>query len=274
MNTPEFGLFRKRTERWLKKISSDKEKQMQKKKINSRVFKDGFNLYCITDAHIGAKDHDKAKFDKVIKALKDDPKGYCFFNGDNLEFIPPGYYISQEGQDAKVDTQVEDFVKLLKSLKNKILFIRTGNHEARAMDLCGVDIVKNIARETGLVQLGMGMEMFKIVLQKGKEKKEYSLVTSHGEGGNSKKILDNMQLTFPGADFYFSGHTHELQINEGYCSVDTSGEFEEMKKMILVVGGSFSGWADYAREKNRRPLQTGCYVFTVNWEGIKLKGRF
>jgi predicted MPP superfamily phosphohydrolase len=247
---------------------------MTLKKIQQRTFTSSFNLYAITDAHIGAKDHDKEKFNKLIATIKKDPNGYCFFNGDNFELIPPGYYISQEGQEVSVDEQIEGFVDLLKELGDKVIFIRTGNHEERANTLCGIDITKRIAKEVKLPQLGMGMEMFRLIMKKDTQSKEIKIVSSHGEGGNSKSILDRMQLSFPGADLYFTGHTHELMINEGYCSIDTTGEYEQFKNLLLVVGGSFSGWADYAREKNKRPLQTGCYVFEVSFDGVSLKGRF
>ena len=239
------------------------------KKINVFTFKKPINLYAFTDVHIGAKDHDEKKFQKAIATLMRDPNGYCFFNGDNLEFIPPNYGIPEGGQIQSTDEQIETFVRLLKSLGKKVLFFRSGNHEERAWRLGGVEIAKHIAREVKVPALGVGME--EVHIRVGQKK--YRIVTSHGEGGSSKKVLTNMQLTFPGADLYFSGHTHELYYNEGNLNIDTSSGTEEFRPQIEMVGGSFLGWADYARAKNMRPTQTGCFILSVGTERLSVKGR-
>jgi predicted MPP superfamily phosphohydrolase len=236
-------------------------------KIVNVKFKAPINLYAFTDVHIGAKGHDADKFKKAIAKLKKDPQGYCFFNGDTLEFIPPNYGIPEGGQNKSTDEQIEEFVELLKSLGKKVLFFRSGNHEERAWRLGGVEIAKHISRETGIPHVGVGMAETHIFVGKRK----FRIVTTHGEGGGSRKVLQNMQLTFGGADLYFSGHTHEMYYNEGNLNIDTSTGTEVFRKQIEMVGGSFLGWADYARSKNMRPTQTGCFVLRLDSEGIRVK---
>ena len=239
------------------------------KKVLSFKFKRPFTLWAISDAHIGAREHDSVKFRALIEKIKNDPDAYCFFNGDNLELIPPGYYISQEGQTLTVEQQVEAFIALLKELGRKVLFVRAGNHENRTFNLCGVDIIKRIAEEVGVPILGMGMQAvnFKV------EGRKIKIVSTHGEGGNFAKIMASMQMGMPGADLYFMGHTHEMVCNSSYEIVATEG-YERHTPILLVVGGSFSKWADYAREKNRRPLQTGCFAFRLSKDGLQEHGRF
>jgi hypothetical protein len=242
---------------------------MAKKAIHKWQFKKPINLYAFTDVHIGAKEHDKVKFAKALAMLRRDPNGYCFFNGDNLEFIPPNYGIPEGGQVQSTDEQIEIFVNLLKSLGKKVLFFRSGNHEERAWRLGGVEIARHIAREIGIPALGVGMEEVHIWVGK----KKYRVVTSHGEGGGSKKVLTNMQLAFPGADLYFSGHTHEMYYNEGNLNIDTSAGYEEFRPQIEMVGGSFLGWADYARAKNMRPTQTGNFIISLGDDRLAVKGK-
>lgn len=232
-------------------------------------FSKPINLYPFTDIHIGAKDHDSTKFKKAIKILKEDPNGYCFFNGDNLEFIPPNYGIPERGQVSTPDEQIEQYVKVLKSLGKKVLFFRSGNHEERAWRLGGIEVARHISRELKIPSLSVGMEEVHIMIGK----KKYRLVTSHGEGGSSKKTLINMQLTFPGADLYFSGHTHELYFNEGNINIDTSSGKEKFKSQIEMVGGSYLGWAEYARANNMRPTQTGSFILRLDSECMSVKGK-
>lgn len=239
------------------------------KKIKTFNFNKPINLYCFTDVHIGAQDHDKKKFTKAIEILKKDPNGYCFFNGDTVEFIPPNYGIPESGQELDIEKQLDSFEDVIKQLKGKVLFLRAGNHEMRGWRLSGADPIKRMAKYGKIEYLHEGMEEVHVNI-KGKKLR---LVTSHGEGGSSKRVLSNMQLTFPGADLYFSGHTHEMYVNEGNQTISTYSGIEEFKGQIEMVGGSFLGWADYARAKNMRPTQTGCYVLTLDKNGVKVKGK-
>lgn len=240
-----------------------------KRSVKIFKFKKPINLYCFTDTHIGAKDHDHEKFTKALDILKKDPNGYCFFNGDTLEFIPPNYGIPESGQEIDVEQQLDEFEALIKPIAKKILFIRAGNHEMRGWKLCGVDPIKRIAKHADIPYLHQGMEEIHVYIGN----KKLRLVTTHGEGGSSKKVLQNMQLTFPGADLYFSGHTHEMYLNEGNISLSTESGVEEFRHQIEIVGGSFLNWADYARSRNMRPTQTGCYVLSLSDNGVRVKGK-
>ena len=80
-------------------------------------------------------------------------------------------------------------------------------------------------------------------------------------------------MAFPGADIYFTGHTHELYFNEGNLVVDTASGMEVFKEQLQIVGGSFTKWAKYARDKNMMPRKPGCYVLEISENGVKLKGK-
>ena len=228
--------------------------------IKTFKFKKEINLYCFTDVNIGSKFHDGEKFQKAITALKNDPNGYCFFNGDNLEFTPGGYHGATNEQSMTNTEQVQSFIKLIKSLGKKVLFVRTGNHEARMAKLCDIHLYNLISETNGITTLHRGMEEIHIYIGERK----YRFVSTHGEGGNSKRALSNMQQTFVGADVYFTGHTHEMYVEDTKTWVDTSSGKEQHRNMLLICGGSFSGWQDYARSKNMVPTRTGCYILTLN----------
>lgn len=234
------------------------------RKVKNFKFQNNITLYGLTDAHIGAVSHDKDTFQNVISKIKKDKDAYCFFNGDNIELIPPGYGILESGQDLSVDEQVDELVNLINDLGSKVLFIRAGNHENRAANLLGYDLAGRISKETNVHLLHTGMEEVQVWMGR----KKYRIVTSHGEGGGSKRLLLNMQLTFPGADIYFTGHTHEKFYNAGNMTIDTSSGKEEFRTQIECVGGSFLKWADYARGKNMRPTTTGCFKFAIRNDSI------
>ena len=229
-------------------------------------FNKPIKLYCITDAHIGHKQHDKEKFDAVIKRIEQDKDAYCFFNGDNIEFTPGGYHGAENEQILSIDDQVMAFTDLLKRLKKKVLFFRIGNHERRAAHLIGLSLDKHLGRELGIPRLSEGYEQTHFQI-KGKT---WTLATSHGEGGGTTKVMQNVVRAFKGKpDVYFLGHSHEFRnLNEGFGALDYENDLVD--DSLMLVGGSFLKFAEYAHRLNKRPTQTGCYVLNISEEGISI----
>lgn len=236
-------------------------------KIKIFKFEKAINLYCFTDVHIGHNGHDAKKFKKAIDKLKKDPNGYCFFNGDTIDFTPSGHHDATNEQNLTLDEQVADYTSLLKSLGKKVLFIRAGNHEDRQNKAVGLDLMKVIKSSTGGQVFHEGYEECWVFIGK----KKYRIVTSHGEGGNSASVLQKLCLTLPGADMYFTGHTHQFSADVTYAPIITESGSMVQKAILKIAGGSFQGMADYARAKNMVPTQTGCYVLSIDRERICVK---
>ena len=240
---------------------------MSSVKIKKFIFNGPINLYCFADVHIGNKGHDSQKFNKAIDQLKKDPNGYCFFNGDTIDFTPPGYHDATNEQDQTLDEQVKNYMLLLKSLGKKVLFIRSGNHEARQNRTLGLDLMKLINKGTQIPIFHEGYEECWIFIGK----KRYRIVTSHGEGGGSASVLNRLSLILPGADIYFTGHTHQFNADLTYAPYITVTGKMIRKLVAKIAGGSFQGMADYARNRNMIPTQTGCYVVSFNKENFCIK---
>lgn len=237
------------------------------KKSLTIKFNKPINLYCLTDVHIGHKDHDKDKFNKIIKLIQKDKNAYCFFNGDNLDFTPNGYHNARSEQILSNDEQIDYFRNLLtKTLKDKVLFFRAGNHELRADNLVGTNIYDSLSKETFVPQVSVGASLTTFVING----KKSTLVSSHGMGGSSMTIMKNLTASFRKADAFFIGHNHEFKnINEGYQTFDLECNLSE--DVPMLCGGSFQSYAEYAAELNKRPTQTGCYVLRIDENGISIK---
>lgn len=231
-------------------------------------FNKPINLYCFTDAHIGSKEFDKDKFEKVLKLLKKDKNGYCFFNGDNFDCTPDGYHNATNEQNLTIDEQTDEFIKIIKSLGKKVLFMRQGNHEQRVQNLTGFNLYERIGKELNIPILHIGCE--KVIFEINKKRRVF--VSSHGMSGSSQKVLDNMMKTHRDGDCYFVGHTHGFKnLNEGFQTFDITKNEEVLKSDVLqLAGGSFQKYADYARALNHRPTETGCYVLNINENEISI----
>ena len=87
------------------------------------------NLHCLTDIHVGSKVFDRTLFLKAVNMIKEDPNALWFGNGDMLEFIPPNYHIPEGDQLFDNNEQYAQFVKMIRPIMNKCVFLRGGNHD-------------------------------------------------------------------------------------------------------------------------------------------------
>ena len=108
-------------------------------------------IYCATDIHHGAEEHHDEKFDEFIDVVDKDPNAKWFMNGDNIELIPPNYKISQRGQSMENDEQHMTFIERVRKIRDKLLFVRGGNHDMiRSVNILGFDVSKVLASHLGV----------------------------------------------------------------------------------------------------------------------------
>ncbi len=229
-----------------------------------------FNIYSFCCTHTGAKDQDLKKWKEAIKAVKDDPDGYWIHNGDILEFIPPGYKISQRGQDLENDDQYLEALEQLKPIRNKCLFIRGGNHDSgRSVRIVGVDIIRLLAQALD-VPFYDGVGYTKIVATQNTSKKNFILIASgHGTRTttNPDLQLHALRAVYPQADVFVLGHDHKLYAKpfDGLGFLD--GDGEKLLRQWYVRTGCFMKYAEYAREQIYGLTRTGWAVISLTAQG-------
>ena len=111
-------------------------------------------------------------------------------NGDNIELIPPNYKISQRGQSMENDEQHMTFIERVRKIRDKLLFVRGGNHDMiRSVNILGFDVSKVLASHLGVPYYRMpGYTQINI------DGTKWNLVSGHGKGGgkNGDLELDKM----------------------------------------------------------------------------------
>ena len=128
--------------------------------------------------------------------------------------------------------QLEQAVKLFGPIKDKILAVTAGNHEARILRTDGIDTTQLIC-----TQLGIGdrysPESALIFVQFGKQNSHrrywpmlYTIYCVHGSGGGRKeggkinRLVDLSSII--DADIYLHSHTHlPAIVRNSYFRVDT-----------------------------------------------------
>ena len=223
-------------------------------KILELSFKKSVKIHGATDVHFGANEFHDDKFDNLIEEVKADPNARWFLNGDNIELIPPGYKISQRGQNMEPDEQHIHFIKKIEPIVDKLLFIRGGNHDMiRSVNILGFDVCRVMSdmlqvpyfRLPGYTKILVG-------------DRKWFLVSGHGKGGgkNGDLELDKMAAVYSDGDVFFLGHNHQL-----YCkpidSLRVDNDEERLHRRWYCRGGSFLKYADYARYSFFPMIRTG-----------------
>jgi len=221
------------------------------------------NLHCITDVHVGSKVFDRLLFLKVIDKIKKDPNAYWFGNGDMLEFIPPNYHIPEGDQAFDNNEQYEQFVNMIRPIKHKCLFVRGGNHDTlRSVRLAGIDIIRVMCDDLEIPYFPF--PGYTVINYKGGQ---FTFASGHGKGGgkNGDLELQRLRNIFPDADMYYLGHNHQLYAKP-IDSFEIMKENEEVRRQWFVRGGSFIGYAEYARYAMFEPQTKG-------WVEVRLSNK-
>jgi len=94
-----------------------------------------FNLYLLSDAHVGRVGFVERKLKRAIEMIKKDRKALAVVGGDMVESIMPEdkRYHPKEviGRWANINQQTEWCAKFLKPIKDKIICKLDGNHEEK-----------------------------------------------------------------------------------------------------------------------------------------------
>ena len=233
-------------------------------KILEKVVKNKkVNIHCLTDIHLGSKVFDRMLFLKAIDKIKKDPNALWFGNGDMLEFIPPNYYISDNDQAFDNNEQYEQFVNLIRPIKNKCIFLRGGNHDTlRSVKLAGIDIIRVMCDD-----LEIPYYPFPGYTVINYKEGTFTFASGHGKSGakNGDLELYRLRNIFPEADMYYLGHNHHLYANP-VDSFEIMKEDEEIKRQWFIRGGSFIGYPEYARYAMFEPQTKG-------WVEVKLSNK-
>lgn len=219
----------------------------------------------ISDVHLGSPECMEREFITFCGQLKDTPNTYVLLLGD---LIDNGLKTSLTNcYKAKMSPSVQkrEMANILEPIKDRILCILPGNHEARSRkesddDPCYDIAVKldceDLYRENiAFIKIQMGQENAK----DGKVRPTYVLTVVHGNGGGVLYggALNNSTrfgYTIDGSDILVLGHTHKPYTTQpGKIYIDTSNNRVSIKPFKIVSSTSWLNYGGYAAQKMLMP---------------------
>lgn len=90
-----------------------------------------FNLYLFSDAHAGSSLFYRKGFLKFVSTVKNDDIGYAIDLGDAIEAIASDdkRYTSDTSKEPIPLKQANDYIEMIRPIKDKIILRLLGNHE-------------------------------------------------------------------------------------------------------------------------------------------------
>lgn len=174
-------------------------------------------LLGISDLHYGNVNVNMDYVDRLLNFVMNEPRAYCFLNGDIIdnwvEISPKGGVYEQTVPPA---LQKEIMIEKLKPLKDKILAIVTGNHEARSGRAGEQNPTEQMAKELDIPYLGPGGRI-NLTLNKNTYKihirHKYRYNSSFNPCHSCGRLVENLDSE---ADVVCIGHNHDPAIEVRY----------------------------------------------------------
>ena len=107
-------------------------------------------IVIFSDEHIGDPQSDMQYLMERIEYVKSHENAYAVLNGDIIDNATKSSVSDTYAQTYNPQEQMDLMCNLFKPIKNKILGMTQGNHEARTYKKEGIDITKNVASRLGI----------------------------------------------------------------------------------------------------------------------------
>lgn len=172
-------------------------------------------LIPISDVHIGDPHCEFQRIKENIEYIESHDNAYAILNGDLMNTAITSSISDTYGETIPPMAQLEQCVKVFGNIKDKILCVVPGNHEARIYRTDGIDITELMCTQLGIHDRYSPTTAL-LFLRFGKNNKGrkivYSCYVTHGSGGGRKAGSKINRLedyaTICDADIYVCGHTH------------------------------------------------------------------
>lgn len=103
-------------------------------------------VYILADEHIGDPHNIPSETKRRIDQIADDPNGVCILNGDLLNCATRNSVSDVYGEKLTPTQAIIGAAEILNPIKNKIIGVTCGNHEARIYREDGVDVMRLLCR--------------------------------------------------------------------------------------------------------------------------------
>jgi hypothetical protein len=180
--------------------------------------------------------------------------------------------------------QLEKAVELFGPIKDKIICITHGNHEARTYRKEGINLSALIATQLGLQDLYTPTSAT-IFLRFGKgsqhihgRKIRYTIYTLHGSGGGRKEGAKAIRLadmaSIIDADIYIHSHTHlPMIMRQAFYRIDVNNSAVALVDKLFVNTAANLNYGGYGEAGEFKPSSKETPVIYLSGKQKKFKAK-
>ena len=218
----------------------------------------------LADLHIGDIHSDGKKINEWLTYIGETDNCYCILNGDLCDNAIRTSIGDTYAATLSPMAQLEQAVKLFGPIKDKILAVTAGNHEARTYRTDGIDMTQVICNQ---LEIGdrYAPESALLFIQFGKQSKTmhnwpmlYSIYCVHGSGGGRKeggkinRLVDLANIV--DADIYIHSHVHTpAVVRNSYFRTDTRHCTAYKVDRLFVNTSSSLEYGGYGEAQSFKP---------------------
>lgn len=221
-------------------------------------------LHTFADEHIGDEHSDLERLKQRIEYVANTPYAYCVLNGDIIDNATKTSIGDIYANEFNPMQQLEEAVRLFKPLKDKIIAITHGNHEARTYKKEGIDLSYLLSVQLGLFERYSPTSAL-IFLRFGKSRNHcntskqcYTIFMLHGGGGGRKEGAKAIRLadmsSIIDADIYIHSHTHlPMVMKQGYHRIDKQNSTVRQVEKLFINTAANLNYGGYGEAQEFKP---------------------
>ena len=248
-------------------------------------------IHLFADEHIGDEYCDMDNLYKRIDHVKNTPNAYCILNGDILDNATRTSIGDVYAQEFNPMEQLKRANEIFAPIKDKIICITHGNHEARTYRKEGINLSYLIASQLGIpdrytptsallfIRFGKLKRGMKESNGSGNVRKLcYTIYTLHGSGGGRKEGAKAIRLadmsSIIDADIYIHSHTHlPMIMKQGYHRIDRANSTVAHVDKLFVNTAANLNYGGYGEAGEFKPSSKDTPVIYLDGQIKDFKAR-
>lgn len=249
---------------------------------------EGIELHIFADEHIGDEQCDLERLKDRIKYVSEKENAFCVLNGDIVDNATKTSIGDTYTQEFNPMEQLKVSTELFYPLKDKILAITHGNHEARTYRKEGIDLSYLLASQLGLadrysptsalifLRVGKGPKI------KNDRKKQdqicYTIYMLHGSGGGRKEGSKAIRLadmaSIVDSDIYCHAHTHlPMIMKQGFYRIDVRNSTVAFVNKLFVNTAANLNYGGYGEAQEFKPASKDTPVIYLSGKKKDFKAK-
>lgn len=225
---------------------------------------EAIELHTFADEHIGDEHCDLPRLKNRIEYVKNNPYAFCVLNGDLIDNATKTSIGDTYSQVFNPMEQLEKAVELFSPIKDKIIAITHGNHEARTYRKEGIDLSRLLSAQLGLfdryspTSALVFLRFGKSRNHSGESKQCYTIFMLHGSGGGRKEGAKAIRLadmaSIIDTDIYIHSHTHlPMVMKQSFHRIDKQNSTVRLVEKLFVNTASNLNYGGYGEAQEFKP---------------------